>query len=100
MGSSRSKSMFQAPPPPSFLAGGDLEASKAGNFSLNGGQMPSQQSSGVGNTYSPFGNYSMNYNSPTQTTAAPMSISGNGNPAMAAMAFAKSGAYSPFFMRY
>ena len=94
-----SRKIFQPPPPPSFLAGADLEASKAGNFSLNGGQMQSQQSSGVGNTYSPFGNYNINYNSPTQTTAAP-TVSGNGNPAMAAMAFAKSGAYSPFFMRY
>lgn len=94
-----SKKMFQPPPPPSFLAGGDLAASKAGGFSLNGGQMPPQQNTGIGNTYSPFGNYSMNFNSPTKTTTAP-TVSGNGNPAMAAMAFAKSGAYSPFFMRY
>jgi hypothetical protein len=91
MGSSK---IFQPPPPPSFLAGGDLEASKAGGFSLNGGQMPSQQNSGIGNTYSPFGNYSMNYNSPTQTTAAPKA--GTMNPAIARMA----SSYSPFFMRY
>lgn len=93
-----SKKIFQPPPPPSFLAGSDLAASKSGNFSLNGGQMPSQQTSQVGNTYSPFGNYNVNYSSPTATTAAP--VAGNGNPAMGAMAFAKSGAYSPFFMRY
>lgn len=93
MGSSR-KEIFQAPPPPSFLAGGDLEASKAGKFSLNGGQMESQQSLGVGNTYSPFGNYSMNFSSPTATTAAPRA--GTMNPALARMA----SSYSPFFMRY
>ena len=89
-----SRKIFQPPPPPSFLAGADLEASKAGNFSLNGGQMQSQQSSGVGNTYSPFGNYNMNSNSMAQTPAAP--VAGTMNPALAKMA----NSYSPFFMRY
>ena len=81
-------------PPPSFLSDGDLEASKAGGFSLNGGQMESQQNLAGGNTYSPFGNYSMNFNSPTQNTAAPKA--GTMNPALAKVA----SSYSPFFMKF
>jgi hypothetical protein len=88
--------------PPDLLSGSQANAATGGgNFSLNGGIAPQNQTA-MGTQYSPFAGFSTNYNDAGvyKDIAKPVNNGGNGGSGGTLLSNSFKGSYNPFFLRF